>query len=248
MADVLFVTWDGGGNVPPALGLAAELERRGHAVRFLGHPQQRAGVTGAGFGFTPYTHARPWSSTAPTDGLSGGLTIVSMFADRGPGVDLLSALEQQSADLVVLDCMSLGALQAAERAGLRRAVLVHTYYGYLTKLWARGPVGAYARLRGQRPTRLWSSADAVLVATDRELDPVRDTDLPPTSSHVGVVQRAPRERPPANGAPQSRVLVSLSTTYFTGQDRTLQAVLDALGELAADGAVNAVDRLAPLLA
>lgn len=59
MADVLFVTWDGGGNVPPALGLAAELERRGHAVRFLGHPQQRAGVTGAGFGFTPYTHARP---------------------------------------------------------------------------------------------------------------------------------------------------------------------------------------------
>lgn len=25
MASILFVTWDGGGNVPPALGIAAEL-------------------------------------------------------------------------------------------------------------------------------------------------------------------------------------------------------------------------------
>ena len=37
MADILFVTWDGGGNVPPAVGIAAELRRRGHGVRFVGH-------------------------------------------------------------------------------------------------------------------------------------------------------------------------------------------------------------------
>ena len=30
MADILFVTWDGGGNVPPALGIAGELVSRGH--------------------------------------------------------------------------------------------------------------------------------------------------------------------------------------------------------------------------
>ena len=29
MASILFVTWDGGGNLPPALGIAAELRDRG---------------------------------------------------------------------------------------------------------------------------------------------------------------------------------------------------------------------------
>ena len=49
MNNVLFVTWDGGGNVPPALGIAAELKRRGNAVRFLGHPSQRQAIEAAGF-------------------------------------------------------------------------------------------------------------------------------------------------------------------------------------------------------
>ena len=38
MADLLFVTWDGGGNVPPATAIARELARRGHTVRFVGNP------------------------------------------------------------------------------------------------------------------------------------------------------------------------------------------------------------------
>jgi hypothetical protein len=37
MGDILFVTWDGGGNVPPAIGIACELQRRGESVRVLGH-------------------------------------------------------------------------------------------------------------------------------------------------------------------------------------------------------------------
>jgi UDP:flavonoid glycosyltransferase YjiC (YdhE family) len=71
MAEILFVTWDGGGNVPPALGLAAELLARGHTVRFLGHAQQRRSIEEAGFGFAAYAHARPWSSTEPNAGLPG---------------------------------------------------------------------------------------------------------------------------------------------------------------------------------
>src|SRR5207237_9041918 len=31
MADILFVTWDGGGNVPPAVGIADPLRARGHS-------------------------------------------------------------------------------------------------------------------------------------------------------------------------------------------------------------------------
>lgn len=228
MAEVLFVTWDGGGNVPPAVGLAAELRERGHAVRFLGHPQQRVRLEAAGFGFTPYTHARPWSSTAPNAGLSGAARIFAMFTDDGPGVDLLAELERHPADLVVLDCMSLGALHAAHRCGVRRAVLVHTYYRYLTHMWSRGPIGLIARLRGQHPRRLWEGADVVLVAADRTLDPAEDKDLPATLRHVGVVQPPPLQRAAGDGPD---VLVSLSTTYFAGQDQTLQAILDALAPL-----------------
>jgi UDP:flavonoid glycosyltransferase YjiC (YdhE family) len=229
MAEILFVTWDGGGNLPPALGLAAELVTRGHTVRFLGHAQQRAPVEGAGFGFAAYTHARPWSSTAPTAGLSGAAQIFAMFTDQGPGRDLLRELDRRPADLVVLDCMSLGALRAAERAGLRRVVLVHTFYRYLTHRWSRGPIGLLARSKGQRPRQLWERADLVLVAADRELDPAEDRDLPASVHHIGVVQSAPLV--PAADRAGPDVLVSLTTTFFPGQDRALQSILDALAPM-----------------
>lgn len=48
MANILFVTWDGGGNLPPALGIATELQRRGDTVRFLGHAQQRNVIENGG--------------------------------------------------------------------------------------------------------------------------------------------------------------------------------------------------------
>ncbi len=59
MANILFVTWDGGGNLPPALGIAAELRDRGEQVRFLGHQQQREAIESAGLRFEPYQQARP---------------------------------------------------------------------------------------------------------------------------------------------------------------------------------------------
>ena len=65
MGDILFVTWDGGGNVPPAIGIASELQRRGESVRVLGHEQQRTMIEKAGLRFEPYSHPHPFSSTTP---------------------------------------------------------------------------------------------------------------------------------------------------------------------------------------
>ena len=243
MADVLFVTWDGGGNVPPALGLAGELAARGHAVRFLGHAQQRAAIEGAGFDFSAYVHARAWSSTEPIAGLSGAARIFAMFTDDGPGTDLLAELARRPADLVVVDCMSLGALRAAERAGLRRVVLVHTYYRFLTHMWSRGPIGMIARLRGQNPRRLWDGADLVLVAADRQLDPAEDQHLPASLHHIGVVQPVPALGDSDSAGPD--VLVSLSTTFFPGQDRALQSILDALAPLPVRALVTTGDAVDP---
>lgn len=91
MSTIRFVTWDGGGNLMPALGAAAELRRRGHEIRVLGHPPQRGAVEAAGFHFEPYAHARPWSATTPADGLKGAVSVFAMFNDSGPGRDLAAA-------------------------------------------------------------------------------------------------------------------------------------------------------------
>jgi UDP:flavonoid glycosyltransferase YjiC (YdhE family) len=65
LANILFVTWDGGGNLPPAIGIAAELQRRGDAVRFLGHEQQRNVIEKAGLRFEPYSEQHGFSTTTP---------------------------------------------------------------------------------------------------------------------------------------------------------------------------------------
>ena len=62
MARILAVTWDGGGNVPPLLGVTTRLRERGHHVRVPGHAQQRAAVESSGAEFVAYRHARPWSA------------------------------------------------------------------------------------------------------------------------------------------------------------------------------------------
>lgn len=239
MARVLFVTWDGGGNVPPALGIAVELRRRGHRVRFLGHAQQRDRIEG--FDFAAYAHARPWSSTAAVDGPWAAVQIIGMFTDRGPGTDLLAELDREPADLLVVDCMSLGALRAAHRTGVPTAALVHTLHRYVTHRWSRGPVGLVAGLRGLRPTRLWDAAGVVLVTADPALDPTRGP-LPANVRHTGVVQAAPR---PADRDGEPLVLVSLSTTYFPGQAQTLQAILDALVGVPARAVVTIGDAVDP---
>ncbi len=228
MARILIVTWDGGGNVPPALGIATEMRRRGHDVRALGHAQQRATFASAGIPFTAYAHARSWSSAAAVQGARAAARYIALFTDKGPGRDLADEVAQHPVDLVLADCMCLGALRAAQRAGVPTAVLVHTFHRYVTHGWARGPIGAIAALRGLRPSRLWDGAAVVLVATDPGIDPATAGPQPPNVRYTGPVQAAPR----ATGRPDDpAVLVSLSTIYYEGQTEVLQRILDGIADL-----------------
>ena len=130
MGGVLFVTWDGGGNLPPALGVAAELRGRGLEARFLGHAAQRAAIEAAGFRFTAYAHGRPWSSAEPATG-AAALERISVFTDPGAGIDLLETARREPPAMTVIDCLSLGALHAAQQARLAHIGLAHTYLHYL---------------------------------------------------------------------------------------------------------------------
>ena len=222
MARILAVTWHGGGNVPPMLGIAGELQRRGHQVRVLGHPQQREAVVSAGLKFVDYHHGRGWSPKVARLPLR---FIFGVFTAPGLGTDVRDEIAREPVDLALVDSMILSGLRAAEEAGVPTAVLMHTLHRYHTREWGRGPIGVVAAARGMRPSRLWNAADRVLVATDSALDPATERRLPANVRYTSVVQ-APIQ--PGNPKDRPLVLVSLSTLFFEGQQTTLQAILDAL--------------------
>src|SRR5262245_42229991 len=57
MSRFLLATWDGGGTIPPELGLAAELVARGHEVVVLSDDTVEQEAAAAGAGFTPWVRA-----------------------------------------------------------------------------------------------------------------------------------------------------------------------------------------------
>jgi UDP:flavonoid glycosyltransferase YjiC (YdhE family) len=219
MSTILFVTWDGGGNVPPATAIARELVARGHHVRFLGHASQEAALTDAGFEFVRPTRARDFSSLES----NSPVAMMACFGDAGMGSDLLAEVTRRPVDLVVIDCLMFGALHAARTAGLHYAVLEHLYDGYYRRGILRGPMGLNLRVRRLAPDRALESAAARILTTLPDLDPVQAR---PRLHQVGpVVDVAPRT------TEEPLVLVSLSTFRFAGMTECLQQVLDATADL-----------------
>ncbi|GAA4787592.1 hypothetical protein GCM10023200_22320 [Actinomycetospora chlora] len=242
MARILAVTWDGGGNVPPMLGIAAELLGRGHEVRVLGHAAQREAVERTGAEFVPHRHGRAWAPATPASDARRARDLISLFTERGPGRDVAAEIEGAGPDAVLVDALRLGALRAAVRSPVPTVALVHTFRGYVAHDWARGPVGLVATLRGLRPGPLWNACDRLLVATDPVLDPGA-ADAPANARYTGAVLAAPRS---AARTDPPTVLVSLSTIFYPTQAAVLQRVLDAVADLdvrvvAATGFVDPAD-------
>ncbi|GAA3739754.1 hypothetical protein GCM10022239_14230 [Leifsonia bigeumensis] len=225
MTRTLIVTFNGGGNLPPALGIAAEVARRGGDVRFLGHSQQRAGIEGAGFRFEQFRRGRDYDATLPRRTLDGLLDFTAMVSDRGVSADVLEAAAAEPTDAVVIDCLLYRALADAVAAGLPVVELMHTLYRFNVTN-ARGPVGMITRLRGVDPVAAIAAPELTLVATRREFD---GGDPPPAVRHVGLVWQGT----PVAARPRStpRVLVSFSTTSFPGQLEALQNTVDGLAGL-----------------
>ena len=212
MSNILFVTWDGGGNVPPATALAHELVRRGHDVRVLGHAPQEEAMAAEGLRFVRPRHARPLERYSP-------LTMMSVFGDRGMGRDLLDAVAAEPADLVVVDSLMFGAMDAARRAGLTYAVLEHMYDAAYRRGILGGPMGLNLRLRRLAPRRALDAAALRLVAALADLDPVSGTNV----RQVGPVTPWSPRRDDAEPV----VVLSLSTFGFPGMAEMLQRLVDA---------------------
>lgn len=221
MAEFLFVTWDGGGNVPPLLGIAAELQTRGHGVRVLGHPVQAEEVARAGLELTAYSQGKPFVGRDQ----HGPLAWIAMFGDRGMGHDLLAELERQPADLVVIDCLAFGAMESARQAGVKYAVVEHMFDAYFREKWLRGPIGLGMKLKRLAPAKSLEAAELTLVASLPQLDPAGASS---SLTYCGpIVTGVPA------AAPEPRILVSLSTVGFPGQTSAMQRILEACADLPA---------------
>lgn len=137
----LFVLWEGGGNVPPLLGLARKLVARGHAVRVISDPCNESEVVLAGATFAPYTRAphRSDKQAASTlvkdyDAKDTGAAF-QVFLNTiacGPALayaqDVGAELARSPADVVVVSELLFGGLFAAERANVPCAMVIPGTY------------------------------------------------------------------------------------------------------------------------
>jgi UDP:flavonoid glycosyltransferase YjiC (YdhE family) len=223
----LIVSWDGGGNAPPALNLGARLIGRGHQVRLLGWESMASRAAAAGVEFTTYPSVPPWPpELAFEDALEERL--LPALAGPGPRDDILTAANGFAPDVVVVDCMMGAGLEAASLLGLRSAVLVHLPYSAFRYEW--GDEAARAE-----KARFLDEAGAVLALVPPGFDTA--CPLPANTRYVGPITD-PNPRQPLDprdadllaepGDPW--VLLSLSTT-LQGQAGALPKMLDAVAAL-----------------
>lgn len=223
MSRILFVTWDGGGNVPPLLGIASEVQRRGHAVRVVGHAGQAGTVTGAGLDFVAYPTARAFTSQRNNP----PWTLAAAWGGADLGRDVVAEASAFAADLVVVDCLLPAAMQALARAGVTYAVVEHMFDGFIPSL-RKGPIGLMIRLRGVDWAKAMDQAAARLVASLPSLDPAAASEQPDNLTYTGPVVSGEPATPT-----EPTILVSLSTYGYSGMAATLQRVLDAAADLPA---------------
>jgi MGT family glycosyltransferase len=126
----LFTTWEGGGNVTPALEAVRKLLARGHRVRVMSDACNQREVEGVGATFVSWNRApsradrhrdsqvfQDWAAPTPQEGL------LSVIRDlwAGPALryaqDTLDELRREPADLVVTVEALFGVLAACESVG-----------------------------------------------------------------------------------------------------------------------------------
>ncbi len=223
----LIVSWDGGGNAPPALNLGARLTNLGHRVRLLGWDSMATGAAAAGLEFATYPSVPAWPPDLAFEDAMNDRLAPALCSPQTRG-DVLAEARDFAPDVVVVDCMMGAGLEAAHELGHPHAVLVHLpYFAFMHE---RGD----AVSRATR-ARLVGAADAVLALVPPGFD--TPCEVPANTSYVGPITD------PNPGEPLGRVdadllaapgdpwvLLSLSST-LQGQAHALPTMLEALGSL-----------------
>jgi UDP:flavonoid glycosyltransferase YjiC (YdhE family) len=217
---VMLVTWDGAGNLPPALTLISALAERGHEVAVLGHDSQEPEIRQAGGEFLRFPSA-PQLDQAKQQ--SPTFDFLAWFQNFNQKVvaDFLAEAQRIDPTLVIVDCMLPGVLITAGTTGRKVIALVH------------GTLSGLAHFSGPI-----SAADLALSCSYAELD--QGMEFPANMVFVGPL------RPVANGhgwtrkSPELPLVVASLSSGLQGpfQLDLLQRICDALSGLPVEGLVT----------
>ncbi|UYN84537.1 MAG: hypothetical protein KIT89_04980 [Microcella sp.] len=229
MSRYVLATVDAGGNVPPMAGIARELVRRGHAVTLLAHAHQAEALAATGANVVAYPTGRTYVAAEQRSDLADMVAFSGMMADRAIARDIREAADRERADAVLIDCLLPRAIRTLSQSRHATAVLVHTLWSYW-RAASRGPFGLAVAARGSRMLGDAQRADLIIVATLPSLDALDERDRRNTALHHvgGVWSDAGREATPDE---PEHILVSLSTTAYSGQPEVLQRIVTALRDL-----------------
>jgi MGT family glycosyltransferase len=205
MSRFLLATWDGGGTIPPELGVVAALVARGHEVVVLSDDTVEQEATAAGARFVPWQRApqarardfdraliRDWEVKNPLAQVRqvGDLLFFGPASEHA--ADLADVIARTSPDVLIVDALLTGASAGAEASGLPTAAIAPN----VNMLRAPGvpPMGS-----GLRPLagRIGRARDAtlhrlndVLMGTGTLNDTRRELGLAPVGSLEASVRRA----------------------------------------------------------
>jgi UDP:flavonoid glycosyltransferase YjiC (YdhE family) len=226
-AKFLIVSWDGGGNVPPAINLGARLVAQGHQVRLIGWATMAERAAAAGVEFTAYPSVPPWPAELMfEDAWEDG--VIPLLHGSATRDDILIEAKDFAPDVVVVDCMMRAGYEAARQLGLPYAVLGHLLYSRF------GFAGDDEVNVAERAADL-DDAGAVLALVPPGFD--GPLTLPANTAYVGPInnpnpvgQLDPRDCALLAEPGDPWVLLSLSTT-LQGQAALLPRLLSAVADL-----------------
>jgi len=131
--NVLFVTIDGGGNLPPVLGMAKGLYQQGHGVAVLSEPCVEELISSLGYEFMPFTRYftrkdrtedifKDWNASPIKNPVLDNI----VFGPAGiVAEETKQAIEKSNADILIADCLLPNALIAAEALGIPGVIAFH---------------------------------------------------------------------------------------------------------------------------
>ncbi|MET0236539.1 MAG: nucleotide disphospho-sugar-binding domain-containing protein [Kibdelosporangium sp.] len=238
MAKFLWASFDGGGNVPPALGISRSLIEAGHEVTFVGRPEMLLRVRPAGFDAMElrwsYTHADRYSWHRRG-------RLFSYLSSPLVGDELLAVVTREQPDAVVVDAMFGAALAVAPHFGVPTAAVMHTLFhrtldGWREMMWAQSEARLGSGFEGLPSLeKLWGDLDLLQANTLAKFDteplqwwhnlrygwPIFQDDN----------RSVPVRLPWPQSDPTPLVLVSFSTADVQISLGKLQRTLDALAGL-----------------
>jgi len=252
----LFVTWDGGGNLPPTLGLARMLAERGHHVRVLSWNTSEERVRAAGCEHAPLLGSISFDPSAGRawEDQSDEMYERLMCGSEGAH-EVRSWIDRDAPDAVVVDQFLASGAVAAEASGLRPVLLTHvqrSFYDFPESDdpenwgWDFDPLNATREELGLEPLSrsdgrirmqlMTKYPSIVTLPKEFEAPELPAFDL---ACHAGAVfeDDGAAWDPPPGSSGRTRVLVAFSSTYMH-HERQLERVLSALDDLGVQAIVT----------